>query len=296
MIQAIDFTHISDFLDREEAYDKLISARSNQDGRERRLLAEGYPAYTTSAGWLGYSDKQFCDLLLEAYAAGWRHFKIKVGRDLREDQRRCALFRQTLGDDVLLSIDANQIWDVSTAVHHIDALSTYDLFWVEEPTNPDDVLAHQTIARAVPNVRIATGEHAANKVMFKQLLQASAIRICQIDACRLAGVNEVLAVLLMADKAGVPVCPHAGGIGLCEYVQHLSMIDYLCVSGSWEGRFIEHAGQLHGHFEDPISVRDGRYMAPRAPGFSVDLKPQSLAEHTFPGGTVWAQLLDGVGA
>ncbi len=288
IVSAIDFRHIRDYLSETEALARL---EAQQDGRETRiaeLLKSGYPAYTTSAGWIGYSDEEIVRRLRAAYEEGWRHFKIKVGGDLEGDRKRCALFRQTLGKDVRLSVDANQVWDIDDAVKASKALADFDIYWVEEPTSPDDVLGHKAIAEQIAPIGVATGEHAHNKVMFKQLLQSGAISFCQIDACRLAGVNEVLAVMLMADKAGVPVCPHAGGVGLCEYVQHLSMIDFVCISGTMEGRVIEHAAHLHEHFRNPIEVRQGRYIAPEAPGYSVDLWPQSMADHEFPNGRVWA--------
>ena len=288
IVSAIDFRHIRDYLSETEALARL---EAQQDGREARiaeLLKSGYPAYTTSAGWIGYSDEEIVRRLRAAYEEGWRHFKIKVGGDLEGDRKRCALFRQTLGKDVRLSVDANQVWDIADAVKASKALADFDIYWVEEPTSPDDVLGHKAIAEQIAPIGVATGEHAHNKVMFKQLLQSGAISGCQIDACRLAGVNEVLAVMLMADKASVPVCPHAGGVGLCEYVQHLSMIDFVCISGTMEGRVIEHAAHLHEHFRNPIEVRQGRYIAPEAPGYSVDLWPQSMADHEFPNGRVWA--------
>jgi len=286
---ALDFRHISDFLPEAEALERLTAQASGKAARIELLLREGYPAYTTSAGWIGYTDAEIVRRLKEAYAEGWRHFKIKVGGDLQGDLRRCKLFRDTLGNDVRLSVDANQVWDVEEAVRAIKAMAPYDIFWVEEPTSPDDVLGHRAIADQVAPILLATGEHAHNRVMFKQFLQAKAIGFCQIDSCRLAGVNEVLAVMLMADKAGIPVCPHAGGVGLCEYVQHLSMIDYVCISGTMEGRVIEHAAHLHQHFRNPIEVKDGRYIAPLAPGYSVDLWPESIADHEFPHGKVWAE-------
>lgn len=289
IVSAIDFRHISDFLPKSEALARVQEQAPGRAARIELLLREGYPAYTTSAGWIGYTDAEIVRRLKEAYAEGWRHFKIKVGGDLQGDLRRCKLFRDTLGNDVRLSVDANQVWGVDEAVRAIKAMAPYDIFWVEEPTSPDDVLGHRAIADQVAPVLLATGEHAHNRVMFKQFLQAKAIGFCQIDSCRLAGVNEVLAVMLMADKAGIPVCPHAGGVGLCEYVQHLSMIDYVCISGTMEGRVIEHAAHLHQHFRNPIEVKDGRYIAPLAPGYSVDLWPDSIADHEFPHGKVWAE-------
>ncbi|WP_321489252.1 enolase C-terminal domain-like protein [uncultured Hyphomonas sp.] len=288
IVSAIDFRHMSDYLTEAEAMERLQQQAGGRAARTAELLRDGYPAYTTSAGWIGYTDEEIVRRLNAAYAEGWRHFKIKVGGDLNGDLRRCKLFRDTLGPDVRLSVDANQVWDVADAVTAIRAMAPYDIYWVEEPTSPDDVLGHKAIAEQVAPVLLATGEHAHNRVMFKQFLQAGAIGFCQIDSCRLAGVNEVLAVMMMADKAGVPVCPHAGGVGLCEYVQHLSMIDYVCISGTMEGRVIEHAAHLHQHFINPIETRNGRYIAPSAPGYSVDLYPESIADHEFPHGKEWA--------
>lgn len=287
-VSAIDFRHISDYLSRDEALARLTAQAAGRAARIETLKAEGYPAYTTAAGWIGYSDDAIRDKLRAAYDEGWRHFKIKVGRDIEEDIRRCALVRETLGDDVRLAVDANQVWDVADAITAIKAIAPYNIHWVEEPTSPDDVLGHKAIADAVAPVKLATGEHAHNRIMFKQFLQAEAIGFCQIDSCRLAGVNENLAVLLLADKAEIPVCPHAGGVGLCEYVQHLSMIDYICVSGTMEGRVAEYAGALHHHFANPVVIEQGRYRAPTAPGYSVDMLPQSLAEHEYPHGSAWA--------
>ncbi|WP_340692921.1 enolase C-terminal domain-like protein [Hyphomonas sp.] len=290
IVSAIDFRHISDYLSKAEALARLTEQASGKAARIEQLMRDGYPAYTTSAGWIGYTDAEIVRRLKEAYAEGWRHFKIKVGGDLAGDLSRCKLFRDTLGHDVRLSVDANQVWDVADAVQAIKAMAEYDIYWVEEPTSPDDVLGHKAIAEQVSPILLATGEHAHNRVMFKQFLQAEAIGFCQIDACRLAGVNEVLAVMLMADKAGIPVCPHAGGVGLCEYVQHLSMIDFVCISGTMEGRVIEHAAHLHQHFRNPIEIQQGRYMAPTAPGYSVDLWPDSMADHEYPNGKEWAKV------
>ncbi|RAN32206.1 enolase C-terminal domain-like protein [Hyphomonas pacifica] len=288
IVSAIDFRHIADYLPYEEALERLTEQQAGKAVRIETLMRDGYPAYTTSAGWIGYTDEEIVRRLKAAYAEGWRHFKIKVGGDLQGDLARCKLFRDTLGSEVQLSVDANQVWNVAEAVKAIKAMAPYDIYWVEEPTSPDDVLGHKAIADQVSPILLATGEHAHNRVMFKQFLQAQAIGFCQIDACRLAGVNEVIAVMMMADKAGIPVCPHAGGVGLCEYVQHLSMIDYVCISGTMEGRVIEHAAHLHQHFRNPIEIREGRYVAPITPGYSVDLWPQSIADHEFPHGKEWA--------
>jgi L-fuconate dehydratase len=289
IVEAVDFRHISNYLPREAALERLQDQVKGRATRIAELEADGYPAYTTSAGWLGYSDTDIRARLTQAWAEGWRHFKLKVGADLDDDRRRCALFREVLGPEARLSIDANQVWEQDQAIDWVNALAQFDIYWIEEPTSPDDILAHAAIRRAVAPIGVATGEHAHNRVMFKQLLQAEAIDFCQIDACRLAGVNEVVAVLLMADKARVPVCPHAGGVGLCEYVQHLSMFDYAAVSGEMSGRVIEHAGQLHHHFANPIQVVGGRYRVPQVPGYSADFAPDVLERYAYPHGKVWRE-------
>jgi L-fuconate dehydratase len=293
LVSCIDFRYITDALTPDEAVDMLERQVSTKAAREARLLETGYPAYTTSVGWLGYSDQLIVERCHEALAEGFTHFKMKVGGRPDDDVRRTALVRRTIGPDGRLMVDANQKWDVDEAIERIRELAPYDLWWVEEPTNPDDVLGHATIAKAVSPIGIATGEHCANRVLFKQLLQANAVRFCQIDSCRLGGVNECLAVYLMAAKFGVPVCPHAGGVGLCEYVQHLSMWDYIACSGSLEDRVIEYVDHLHEHFLDPVVIRAGRYMPPTAPGYSITMRPESLAEYEYPGGAAWAGVARG---
>ncbi len=260
---------------------------SGKPAREAELLKLGYPAYTTSVGWLGYSDEKIHRLCREALAEGWTHFKVKVGGKPEDDLRRLSAVRAAIGPDRKLMIDSNQRWDVDEAIARIKELSHLNLWWAEEPTHPDDVLGHARIAKAIAPVGVATGEHGANRVVFKQLLQANAISFCQIDSCRLGGVNENLAVILMAAKFGVPVCPHAGGVGLCEYVQHLSMFDFIAVTGTMEGRVIEFVDHLHEHFEEPVTVRRGRYMAPVEPGYSITIKPDSRKRYRFPDGEVW---------
>ena len=290
VVSAIDFRYITDALTPEEALDILDRQAKSKGDREAQLLAQGYPAYTTSAGWIGYSDDGIRRLVREALAEGWTHFKVKVGGLPVDDERRVALVRQEIGPDATLMIDANQQWDVGDAIERVRSLSRYRLWWIEEPTSPDDVLGHAAIAKAVrpAGVGVATGEHCANRVIFKQLLQADAIDFCQIDSCRLGGVNENLAVILMAAKFGIPVCPHAGGVGLCEYVQHLSMFDYLAVSGTMEGRVTEFVDHLHEHFEEPCVIRRARYMPPHRPGYSITIKPESRMQYRFPDGPVWA--------
>ena len=287
LVRCIDFRYISDVLTPAEAREILQQNAATRAAREDEMLRDGYPAYTTSAGWLGYSDETIRRLCREGIAQGWSHFKIKVGRDLGDDVRRAAIIREEIGPDRKLMLDANQIWDVDEAIERMRSLARFDPWWIEEPTSPDDVLGHATIARAIAPVGVATGEHCQNRVLFKQFLQAEAIRFCQIDSCRLGGVNEVLAVLLMAAKFGVPVCPHAGGVGLCEYVQHLAIFDYIAVSASLKDRIVEYVDHLHEHFINPVVIRNGRYMPPTAPGYSITMRPESLAEYEYPQGAAW---------
>ena len=288
IVSCIDFRHITDALTKDEARGILETRAATKGDREAELLRGGYPAYTTSVGWMGYSDDKIRGLCAEALADGWTHFKVKVGGKPADDLRRVAAVRAAIGPSHKLMIDANQNWDVNEAIDRINELAQFDLWWAEEPTHPDDVMGHATIARAVRPVGIATGEHCANRVLFKQLMQAKAISFCQIDSCRLGGVNENLAVMLMAAKFGVPVCPHAGGVGLCEYVQHLAMFDFIAVSGSMDGRVIEFVDHLHEHFEDPVEIRRGRYIAPRKAGYSITMKPASRRDYCFPDGAAWA--------
>lgn len=287
VVSCIDFRYITDALTPEEALALLKAHEPTKAGREAEMRESGFPAYTTSAGWLGYSDEKVRRLAREARAAGWTHFKMKVGVDLEADARRAGLLREEIGPGAKLMMDANQVWDVGEAIEAMRVLGQFDPYWIEEPTSPDDVLGHAAIARAVAPIRVATGEHVHNRVMFKQLLQADAIGFCQIDACRLGGVNEVLAVLLLAAKFGVPVCPHAGGVGLCEVVQHVSLFDYVCVSADLTDRVIEYVDHLHEHFLHPVVLRGGRYMPPLDPGYSSELKARSLADYRFPAGPAW---------
>ena len=287
LVSCIDFHHITDALTPDEAGAILERNAPAKAAREAELLRTGYPAYTTSVGWLGYPDEKIRRLCSEALAEGWTHFKVKVGGRPEDDLRRLTSVREAIGPGNRLMIDANQRWDVDEAIARIHELSHLDLWWVEEPTHPDDVLGHARIAREVSPVGVATGEHCANRVLFKQLLQAKAIDFCQIDSCRLGGVNENLSVMLMAAKFGVPVCPHAGGVGLCEYVQHLSMFDFIAVSGTMDGRVIEFVDHLHEHFEDPVVIRRARYMPPTRPGYSITIKPASRSAYRFPDGGVW---------
>jgi L-fuconate dehydratase len=288
VVAAIDFRYIEDALTPDEALDLLRAVLPGKDERERQIVGDGYPAYTTSAGWLGYDDDKVGALVGQALESGFRHVKMKVGGDLDSDARRAALIRDVMGADGLLMMDANQVWGVDEAISAMKVLGEFDPWWIEEPTSPDDVLGHARIREAIAPIRVATGEHVANRVIFKQLLQAQAIDVCQIDACRVAGVNEVLAILLMAAKFGVPVCPHAGGVGLCEYVQHLAVFDFVGVSGSLDGRVVEWVDHLHEHFRHPAVVENGRYRVPLDAGFSIEMLPSSLAEYAFPDGPVWA--------
>jgi len=288
LVSCIDFRYLSDVLSPDEATAMLEKKSDTKEEREAELRAEGYPAYTTSAGWLGHSDEEIRRRCRAGVDAGWDHFKLKVGNDLADDRRRAAVVREEIGPDRHLMMDANQRWDVGEAIEKMESLAAFDPWWIEEPTSPDDVLGHAAIAEGIAPIRVATGEQCQNRVLFKQFLQAGAMDVCQIDACPLGGVNEVLAVLLLAAKYEVPVCPHAGGVGLCEYVQHLSIFDYLCVSASLEGRVIEYVDHLHEHFVDPVTIRNGRYMPPTQPGYSIEIKPESRRRFSYPDGPVWA--------
>lgn len=296
LVSQIDFRYIADALTPDDALALLRSGREGAADRESALRERGFPGYTTSPGWLGYSDEKLGRLARQAVADGFRQIKLKVGADLADDIRRCRTARAVIGPDIRMAIDANQRWNVGEAIEWTKALAEFDPYWVEEPTSPDDVLGHAAIRRAVAPVKVATGEHVQNRIIFKQLLQAGAIDILQIDAARVGGVNENLAILLLAAKFGVPVCPHAGGVGLCELVQHLSMFDYVALAGTTQDRVIEYVDHLHGHFIDPVVMRDGHYTAPTAPGFSAAMRPESIAEYTYPDGAFWAADLARQGA
>jgi L-fuconate dehydratase len=287
LVSLVDFRSLTDTLTRDEALEILRRAEGGRAARAERLLEDGYPAYTTTPGWLGYDDAKLARLCEEAVAAGYGQIKLKVGASLDDDVRRLRVARAVCGPAIRIAVDANQRWDVDDAVRWIRALEPYEPWWVEEPTSPDDVLGHAAIRREVRPVRIATGEHVQNRVVFKQLLQAEAVDVVQIDAARVAGVNENIAILLLAAKFGIPVCPHAGGVGLCELVQHLAMFDYVAVSATLEDRVIEYVDHLHEHFVDPVVIRDGRYRTPTAPGFSAEMTPDALDAHLFPGGSAW---------
>jgi L-fuconate dehydratase len=287
LVSTIDFTYLSDALTPGQAVELLMRACAGKSARESEMRRDGFPAYTTSTGWLGYSDEKVRRLCREALAEGWTAFKMKVGKSLEDNVRRAALMRGEIGPSNILMMDANQCWDVPEAIEQMKALARFDPWWIEEPTCPDDVLGHAAIARAIAPIRVATGEVCQNRVMFKQFLQAEALHFVQVDSCRMAGINEALAVLLLAARFGVPVCPHAGGVGLCEYVQHLSLFDYVALSGSLENRYCEYVDHLHEHFADPCVIRGARYVAPAAPGTSITIKDASLDTHEFPGGAAW---------
>ena len=288
IVDLIDFRYISDALTPGEALALLQAAAPGKTARMETLLSRGYPAYTTSPGWLGYSDEKLARLAKEAVADGFRTIKIKIGRNLVDDVRRCRIARQAIGPGIALAVDANQRWDVPAAITWLRALADFDVAWAEEPTNPDDILGHATIRQAVAPMPISTGEHTQNRVIFKQLFQAKAVDLVQIDAARVGGVNENLAILLLAAKFGVRVFPHAGGVGLCELVQHLAMADYVAITGSMEDRAIEFVDHLHEHFLDPVRIRAGRYLAPSMPGFSAEMRSETLQQHRFPDGPVWS--------
>jgi len=289
LVRCLDFRFVTDALTPDEALAMLRRAAPGKAAREREMLAQGYPGYTTSAGWLGYSEDKIRRLAREGVAQGWTHFKQKVGGgNLEEDMRRAAILREEIGWDRQLMMDANQVWEVDAAVENMRRLAAFDPMWIEEPTSPDDILGHAAIRERIAPIGVATGEHCHNRVMFKQLLQAGAIDYCQLDAARLGGLNEVLVVVLLAAKFGVPVCPHAGGVGLCEYVQNVSLFDYIAVSGSLDGRVLEYVDHLHEHFVEPVVIREGRYMPPRRPGYSIEMHAESLRQFEFPHGPAWA--------
>jgi L-fuconate dehydratase len=289
IVSTVDFRYISDAIAPDEAVELLRATASGRAARERALRERGYPAYTTSAGWLGYDDDKAQELVRLAIADGFQHVKMKVGRDVASDAHRAGLIRDVLGDSRKLMMDANQVWDVGEAIATMTELAQFDPWWIEEPTSPDDILGHARIRQAIAPIAVATGEHVQNRVVFKQLLQANAIDVVQIDACRVAGVNEVIAILLMAAKFGVPVCPHAGGVGLCEYVQHLAVFDYLSVSGSLDGRVVEWVDHLHEHFVHPAQVVDGHYVLPDAPGYSIEIHESTLTDYAYPYGRMWSE-------
>ncbi len=290
LVRCVDFSYITDAITLGEATEMLKKFEPSKQERIDRLKKSGYPAYTTSAGWLGYADEKVRRLCREAKKDGFRHLKMKVGSSLQDDIRRARLIREEIGEDMSLMMDANQKWEVDEAITNMKSLAEFNPWWIEEPTSPDDILGHAKIGKAIAPIKVATGEHCQNRVIFKQLMQAGALEICQIDSCRVGGVNENLAIMLMAAKFGIPVCPHAGGVGLCEYVQHLSMIDYIAISGKMENRMIEYVDHLHEHFLDPVVIKNGAYMPPVKPGYSIEMKPESLDDYEFPDGRVWQSI------
>jgi L-fuconate dehydratase len=287
LVNLVDFRYLSDALTPAEALEILANAQAGREQRTADLVANGYPAYTTTPGWLGYSDEKLVMLSKQAIADGFSQIKLKVGGDLDNDVHRMRLARQALGPNVRIAVDANQRWDVADAIAAMRALAPSEPWWIEEPTSPDDVLGHAAIRKAIAPIKVATGEHVQNRVIFKQLLQAGAVDFVQIDAARVGGVNENIAILLLAAKFGVPVCPHAGGVGLCELVQHLAMFDYVGVSGTTTDRVIEYVDHLHEHFIDPVVIGRGRYRPPTMPGFSAQMRAESIAEYLYPTGPVW---------
>lgn len=289
LVACVDFTYITDVITPEKALLNLRKLAATKKERIQQLESNGYPAYTTSVGWLGYSDEKIKRLCKEAIAEGWTHMKMKVGSNLEDDIRRATVIREEIGQERFLMMDANQKWDVKEAIKNMEFLRNFDPLWIEEPTSPDDILGHKAIGEAIYPVKIATGEHCQNRVMFKQFMSSGALDYCQIDSCRLGGVNEVLAVLMMANELKIPVCPHAGGVGLCEYVQHLAMIDYICISGSMDGRVVEYVDHLHEHFEDPVEIRNAAYVVPQAAGYSITMKLESQEEYSYPKGKYWSK-------
>jgi L-fuconate dehydratase len=287
IVELIDFRYITDALSPSEALAILRNAESSKAARIAEVEAQGYPAYTTSPGWLGYSDEKLTRLARHAVDDGFRTIKLKVGLNLEDDIRRCQIARQAIGADIALAIDANQRWDVKDAITWLNRLAPFNIAWVEEPTSPDDVLGHASIRRGIAPMPVSTGEHTQNRVIFKQLFQANAVDLIQIDAARVNGVNENLAILLMAAKFGVRVFPHAGGVGLCELVQHLAIADFITISGSMNDRAIEYVDHLHEHFLEPVQIRAGHYLVPTAPGFSAEMHRESLERFRFPGGPAW---------
>ncbi|XP_037271716.2 mitochondrial enolase superfamily member 1 [Rhipicephalus microplus] len=289
IVSLIDFRYISDLLTKEEAIGILEEKQQGKVQREKELLESGYPAYTTACGWLGYTDEKIKQLCQDALKDGFKSFKVKVGRNLADDKRRLQVVRSTIGDKCKLMVDANQYWDVKEAIYWMEELSGFGIHWIEEPTSPDDILGHATISKALAplGIGVATGEQCHNRVMFKQFLQSGAMQFCQIDSCRLGGVNEILAVILMAAKCKVPVCPHAGGVGLCELVQHLSFWDYIAVSGTKDNREIEYVSHLHEHFKTPVHIQNGCYMPPQVPGYGCEMWDSSIAQYSYPNGSYW---------
>ncbi|WP_174847422.1 enolase C-terminal domain-like protein [Yersinia artesiana] len=287
LVNCVDFTYLSDVLTPEEAITMLRKVSTTKAQREEEMLRDGFPGYTTAAGWLGYSEEKMRTLARQAVADGWTHLKQKVGADIEQDIRRATILREELGWDYKLMMDANQIWDVDQAVENMRRLAAFDPWWIEEPTSPDDILGHAAIRQRIAPIGVATGEHAHNRVMFKQMFQAGSLDFCQLDPARLGGLNEVLAVLLLAAKFNIPVCPHGGGVGLCQYSQNIVLFDYIAVSASLDKRVLEYVDHLHENFIEPIMINRGRYMPPKLPGYSVTMKEESLARFEYPHGEEW---------
>lgn len=293
LVSTIDFRYITDVLTKEEAISILKANYDSKKQREKYLLEVGYPAYTTSVGWLGYDDDKVNKLCKEAMNNGFTKFKIKVGVNIKNDKERLSVIRNVIGPNNTLMVDANQCWDVNEAIDWMKQLAEFHPLWIEEPTSPDDILGHAAISKALNPLKIgvATGEQCQNRVMFKQFMQAGALQFCQIDCCRLGGVNEVMAVYLMASKFRIPVCPHAGGVGLCELVQHMAIWDYISLSANMENRMIEYVNHLHEHFKHPVKIKNGNYLVPKEPGYSTEMKEESLSLYEYPTGTKWMELL-----
>ncbi|MFT6044322.1 MAG: L-fuconate dehydratase [Arenicella sp.] len=291
-VACLDLRYVSDVLTKDEALEMVRANEGSKQERIEHLENHGYPSYTTSAGWLGYSDEKLANLCQEAIDKGFKHIKLKVGQDRDDDIRRLGVARRVIGDDVKLMIDANQIWEVDQAIDWVNELTEFSPWFIEEPTSPDDVFGHKKIKENINGVQVATGEHCQNRIMFKQFIANDAIDIVQIDACRLASLNEILTVYLIAAKFGKPVCPHAGGVGLCEYVQHLSMIDYVRISANLENRVVEYVDHLHEHFEDPCSIKDGAYVVPTKPGYSIKMLDETLSQYRYPTGSEWMKRLN----
>ncbi|HFQ7288100.1 TPA: enolase C-terminal domain-like protein [Yersinia enterocolitica] len=287
LVNCVDFTYLTDVLTPEEAITMLRKVSTTKAQREEEMLRDGFPGYTTAAGWLGYSEEKMRTLARQAVADGWTHLKQKVGADIEQDIRRATILREELGWDYKLMMDANQIWDVDQAVENMRRLAAFDPWWIEEPTSPDDILGHAAIRQRIAPIGVATGEHAHNRVMFKQMFQAGSLDFCQLDPARLGGLNEVLAVLLLAAKFNIPVCPHGGGVGLCQYSQNIVLFDYIAVSASLDKRVLEYVDHLHENFIEPITINRGRYMPPKFPGYSVTMKEESLARFEYPQGEEW---------
>ncbi|MGT3274621.1 enolase C-terminal domain-like protein [Yersinia enterocolitica] len=287
LVNCVDFTYLTDVLTPEEAITMLRKVSTTKAQREEEMLRDGFPGYTTAAGWLGYSEEKMRTLARQAVADGWTHLKQKVGADIEQDIRRATILREELGWDYKLMMDANQIWDVDQAVENMRRLAAFDPWWIEEPTSPDDILGHAAIRQRIAPIGVATGEHAHNQVMFKQMFQAGSLDFCQLDPARLGGLNEVLAVLLLAAKFNIPVCPHGGGVGLCQYSQNIVLFDYIAVSASLDKRVLEYVDHLHENFIEPITINRGRYMPPKLPGYSVTMKEESLARFEYPQGEEW---------